>query len=117
MKKVRVVLSPEAKEVFEDLKKKAPDSKIEKGILKAVRQKIDLIKYNPHYGAPVGKKKIPKEFKEKYKITNMFIVELPSYWRMLYSLVDGETEIEIVAFVLNITDHPKYDKKFGYKKK
>jgi len=34
---------------------------------------------------------------------------------MLYTLTDGEREIEIIAFVLDIVDHPKYDKKFGYK--
>ena len=38
-------------------------------------------------------------------------------WRMLYTLTNGETEIEIIAFVLDIMDHDKYNKKFGYKKK
>jgi len=36
---------------------------------------------------------------------------------MLYTLKDGESEIEIIAFVLDIIDHNEYDKKFGYKKK
>jgi len=34
---------------------------------------------------------------------------------MLYSLTDGESEVEIIAFVLDIIDHEKYNKKFGYK--
>lgn len=34
---------------------------------------------------------------------------------MLYTLTDGDTTIEIVAFVLDIIDHKKYNKKFGYK--
>jgi len=33
---------------------------------------------------------------------------------MLYTLTDGGSEIEIIAFVLDIMDHPIYDKKFGY---
>jgi len=36
---------------------------------------------------------------------------------MLYTLTDGDTVLEIVAFVLTISDHEDYDKKFGYRKK
>ncbi len=32
---------------------------------------------------------------------------------MLYTLTNSG-EIEVVAFVLDIIDHPTYDKKFGY---
>ena len=32
-------------------------------------------------------------------------------------LTEGETKIEIIAFVLDIIDHPTYNKLFGYKKK
>ena len=31
------------------------------------------------------------------------------------TLTGGGTEIEIIAFVLDIIDHPDYDKKFGYR--
>jgi len=50
-----------------------------------------------------------------YDITNLFWVDLPYYWRILYTLTDGDTNIEIIAFVLNIMDNKKYNKKFGYK--
>lgn len=36
--------------------------------------------------------------------------------RMLYPLTEGESEIEIVAFIPDLIDHKGYDKKFGYKK-
>ncbi len=117
MKNVRVVLSPEAEEVYNYLNKEAPNSKTERTILKAINQKSELIKQNPHYGSPIRKKLIPKEYREKYGINNLFRVELPNYWRMLYSLTDFETKIEIIAFVLDLIDHPTYNKKFGYKKK
>ncbi len=42
-------------------------------------------------------------------------MELPNFWRMMYALVNGETDIEIIAFVLDITDHRTYDRKFGYR--
>jgi hypothetical protein len=44
-------------------------------------------------------------------------VELPGFWRMLYTLTNGEREVEIIAFVLDVIDHKAYDKKFGYKKR
>ena len=117
MKKVRVILSDDAEEVFHYLNEQASESKIERSILNSIKKKVDLIKVNPHYGDPISKKLIPKEYIEKYGITNLFRVELSNYWRMLYTLTDGESVIEIIAFVLNIVDHKEYDKLFGYKKK
>ena len=117
MKKVRVILSPEAEEVYKHLNKEAPTSKTDRMILNAINKKVELIKVNRHYGDPIAKILIPREYVEKYEITNLFRVELPNYWRMLYTLTDNETNIEIIAFVLDILDHPDYDKKFGYRKK
>jgi len=117
MKRVRVILSPDAEEVYNHLNKEAPTSKTENTILKAINKKVELIKANPHYGDPISKKLIPQEYKDKYEITNLFRVELPDYWRMLYTLTDGESKIQIIAFVLDIIDHQLYDKKFGYKSK
>src|SRR3989344_6463883 len=116
MKTIRVKLSPEAEEVYNYLNEQAKDSKIESSILNAINKKSDLIKANPHYGNPVAKNLIPEKYTLKYGISNLFRVELPNFWRMLYSLVDGESEVEIIAFVVEIADHKGYDKRFGYKK-
>ena len=117
MKNIRAILSLDAKEVYDHLKGEAPRSKIERTILNAITNKIEIIKSNPHYGDPIAKSLIPKEYINKYEISNLFRVELPNYWRMLYSLMDGETKIEIIAFVIDLLDHSNYNKKFGYKKK
>ena len=116
MKNVRVILSNEAKEVYDYLNKLAKISKKEKSLLKAVNYKIDLIKNNFQYGDPIGKDLIPEEYQKRYGIKNLFRVELPDFWRMLYSVGDDSSNIEIVAFVLDIIDHPTYNKKFGYRK-
>ena len=117
MKTVKVVLSKEAEEVYKYLNREAPNSKNERTMLNAVNKKVELIKENFHYGEPISKKLIPKEYKLKYGVTNLFRVELPNFWRMLYTLTNGSSEIEIIAFVLDIVDHKKYNKKFGYKNK
>jgi len=116
VKPVRVILSPEAEEVYNYLNREAATSKVEKSILNAIEKKKELIKANPHYGEPVGRNIIPREYVEKYGITNLFRVELPMFWRMLYTLTNDGSEVEIIVFVLDIMDHKKYDKTFGYKK-
>lgn len=115
MKEVRVTLSSEAEEVYKNLNQEAENSKQSRMILKAINQKKDLIKSNIHYGDPIAKDLIPDEYKIKYGTANLFRVELPAFWRMLYTLTNNE-EVEIIAFVLDIIDHPTYDKKFGYRK-
>ena len=117
MKKIIVILSLDAEEVYKHLKKEASRSKTEKTILNAITNKIEIIKSNPHYGDPIAKSLIPKEYIDKYEISNLFRLKLPNYWRMLYSLTDCETKIEIIAFVLDLLNHSEYDKKFGYNKK
>jgi len=115
MKSVRIILMPEAEEVYKHLNREAEKSKMARMLLKAINQKIDLIKMNVHYGNPIAKDLIPEEYKLKYSTTNLFRVELPAFWRMLYTLTNNE-QIEIIAFVLGIINHDDYDKKFGYRK-
>jgi len=114
VKDVRIILSPEAEEVYKKLNAEAETNKQSRMILKAVNNKMELIKSNIHYGDPIAKNLIPKEYKQKYSATNLFRVELPAFWRMLYTLTNNE-KVEIIAFVLDIIDHPTYDDKFGYK--
>ena len=115
MKSVKVVLSPEAEEAYRQLNGLASNSKIERSILNSIKKKVELIKMNPHYGNPMAKKLIPKEYVLKYGVTNLFRVELSGFWRMLYTLTNDETEVIIIAFVLDIIDHKEYNRKFGYK--
>jgi len=115
MKPVKIILSSEAEEVYTFLIAESPNSKTESSILNAFNKKKDLIKLNPHYGDPIAKRLIPKEYSIKYGVTNLFRVELPYYWRMLYTLTNDESEVNIIGFVLDILNHKEYNKKFGYK--
>lgn len=109
MKKIVIIkLSDEAEIVLDYLKIKNPK------LLQAINKKLGIIKYNPNYGLPISKKKIPNKFKEKYKITNLYWVRLPSFWRLLYSLFT-KSKIELIVFLVDISDHKEYNKKMGYK--
>ena len=116
-KQVRIILSKEAEEVYTYLVEKSQNNKFENSILKAFTKKKDLIKINRHYGDAISKDKIPKEYINKYGIKNLFRVELPHYWRMIYTLTNNDNEVEIISFVLDIFNHEDYNKKFGYNKK
>ena len=110
-KTIRIKLSPEAEEVYKYLNKEvAQAEKIGKRtpevqIFQAFEKKKDLIKINHHYGEPISKSKIPKQYRQTYGITNLFWVELPHFWRLLYSLTDGADGLVDQNFTLteNIT--------------
>ncbi|PIN85952.1 hypothetical protein COV19_07080 [Candidatus Woesearchaeota archaeon CG10_big_fil_rev_8_21_14_0_10_44_13] len=116
MKKlVKVIFSPEAELVYNLLNTKT--TKLDRMLLDAINQKIRLVKIDIHYGDPISKPLTPVEYKLNYNINNLFRIELPDFWRMLYTLTSGKDENELIVFILDIIDHKTYDKKFSYKKK
>jgi hypothetical protein len=116
MKEVRIILSSQAEQVYRRLNAEAETNKQSRMILKVINNKVELIKSNIHYGNPLAKELIPEEYRIKYSVNNLFRVELPAFWRMLYALTNNG-QVEIVAFILDIIDHPTYNKKFGYRDK
>lgn len=109
-KEVRIFLKEQAKESYLELKKR--NDKESESILNSIERIKGILKENPQYGQPISKKLVPKSFL-KFGIQNLYRVELSNYWRMLYT-IEGNN-IEILVFVLSITDHKGYNKLFGYK--
>jgi len=117
-KPVRVIMLDEADNEFKRLNeivgiqlKEGKSNSYEIQLLKSIRQKIEFIKANPFYGDNIPKRLIPKE----YNVQNLWRVELSNFWRMLYT-IKGD-QIEIICFILDILDHNRYNKKFGYRNK
>lgn len=117
MRAAKIIFSPESREVYHLLEERSANSKMDRMLLDAINKKIELVKLDIRYGNPIAKDLIPEEYIIKYGVKNLFRVELPVFWRMLYTNVRETREIEIVAFILDILDHSSYDKKFGYRKK
>jgi len=80
-----------------------------KALIKAIRD----IKENCYCGRNVKKKLIPKRFTNKYGINNLWIYNLPSSWRLLYSLTTSG-EIELIAVVLDWMNHKDYERLFKF---
>ena len=121
-KKITIKLIGDAEKAFNDLNKIVGEQRSQ-GItsskditlLNAINRLFDIIVSNPFYGENAKKDLIPKEYRQKYDAANLFIVDLPDYWRMIYTLESDE--IEIITFVLDIIDHDGYNKKFGFRKR
>lgn len=109
-KNVRVFLKGDAKKAY--LKLKSSNLSEEKSVLESFERIKEILKENPQYGDPVSKNLIPLSLK-RLGIQNLYRVELSNYWRMIYT-IEGN-QIEILVFVLNISNHKEYNKLFGYR--
>jgi len=82
-------------------------------IKKALKRAIVDIKNNCYIGRNVKKKLIPRKLIDKYKINNLWIYNLPSAWRLLYSITSPE-KVEIIAVILNWMNHKDYERLFKF---
>ena len=121
-KKITIKLVGDAETAFNDLNRIVGEQR-NQGItsskditlLNSINRIFDIIVSNPFYGENAKKDLIPKEYRQKYDADNLFIADLPDYWRMIYALESDE--IEIIAFVLDIIDHDRYNQKFRFRKR
>ncbi len=111
-KEIKIFLKGQAKEIYFELRtKKDKQSQI---ILRSLKRTKQILRQNPQYGQPLSKKLIPKELL-KLNITNLYRIELPNFWRIIYT-IEGN-RIEILLFIIKIVNHKEYNKLFGYKNK
>jgi hypothetical protein len=105
MKSKIIFVDKELETVFNNLDDMDPTKK-------ALTRAISNIKEDPGVGRTVVKKLIPKKLIKKYGINNLKIYNLPTAWRMLYSLTsDG---IEIISVVLDWMNHKDYERLFKF---
>lgn len=81
---------------------------------KALRKAIEDLKENVFAGENIPKKLIPKEYKNKYQVDNLWWYPLPNAWRLIYSVITP-SNVEILAVILEYFDHKNYAKRFKYK--
>jgi len=107
MKSDKVIFVEDSLEnVFNNLDERDP---VKKALIKAIRD----IKENCYCGRNVRKKLIPRKLIERYYINNLWIYNLPSSWRLLYSLTTSG-EIELIAVILDWMSHKDYERLFKF---
>ncbi|MBI2043428.1 hypothetical protein HYT25_03500 [Candidatus Pacearchaeota archaeon] len=95
------------KEAFENLKE------IDKDLYEQIDKATEEIRKNVFCGRNVKKELIPKSLIQKYGINNLWIYNLRSGWRLLYS-VTSQNKIEIIAIVLDWMNHKDYERLFKF---
>lgn len=94
------------KKDLEKLKKR--DSEFYRHVTNA----LNNIEEDPVCGIKIPIRLIPKEWKKKYSINNLYKYNLPYAWRLFYSLIGSK--VEIIAVVLGCYNHKEYERKFKY---
>ena len=122
MKTIRIILSEDAKEQFEELNrtageenKRGIENSEKQQLLRKIQWAVELLKENPQFGIHIKKKLIPEKYLQNYDVNNLWKIDLTNFWRMIYTI--RTDEIEIINFILDIVDHKVYNKIFGYKDK
>lgn len=108
-----VKLSEDAGQTLESLEQ-SPD-RSSASIVRRVYDLKPILLADCLYGEVVKKKQIPKALKAKHGLENLYKVRLPSSWRLLYTITrDGSTRFIVVV---EIWDHPTYNKWFSGKRR
>jgi len=107
MKPQKVVFfAQDLEDAFNNLSDKDP---LKKAVIRAIKN----IQEDAFLGRNVKKELIPKSFISKYRINNLWIYNLPSSWRLLYSIT-SDGEVEIIAAILDWMNHKDYERLFGF---
>jgi len=121
-KEIFVEFSEDADKDYEELqknvleeKKKGLENSFNMQLLKAIDREKDNLKINPQHGIHITRKNISKSVVERYGTDRLWKINLPDYWRMIYTITGND--VKIISFVLDFMDHKKYNKVFGYRKK
>ena len=106
-KKIRVIFaSDELRMSFEALEKSEPE------LFRWISAAMDKLEATPFAGAHLQRALIPKAYVEKFGIDNLWKLNLPQGWRLMYSV--GKDGVNIVSIILEWLPHKKYERRFGY---
>ena len=79
-------------------------------ISKSVRSYKRTLLTDCLHGEVVKKERIPRPLREAHGIENLYVEDLPSFWRLLYTIVrDGGNRYIVIV---EIVDHRTYSKWF-----
>ena len=106
--------SKEFSEEYAKLKRRAESGRGEaRYLVRIIDKGIAKLKRNREAGKRIPKRLIPRDYSIKYSVTNLWKLNLDRYWRMIYTIVGDE--IRLVSVIIEVLNHKKYDRKFGYR--
>ncbi|MEK6851220.1 MAG: hypothetical protein AABY30_01635 [Candidatus Thermoplasmatota archaeon] len=81
-----------------------------RAIARRVRAYADILRGDCLHGEVVGKSRIPAEIRDRYGARNLYVEDLPSFWRLLYTVTEYRGTRRVL--VLAIIDHRAYSRWF-----
>jgi|SRR3989344_3040335 len=110
-----VYYSHEFERDFSKLKKRAEKGESEaEYLLSLINNATKELAKDREAGVKVPRKLWPKEYVQKYGITNLWKYDLDSYWRLTYTLTGDAVKMYLIY--LEYLPHPEYERRFGYKR-
>ncbi len=103
-----VVLTDTVASVLETLERSTDSAA--RAIARRVRSYRQILLADCLHGEVVKKNRIPKPLGVRYGLQNMYVEDLPSFWRLLYTVVRDRGERYVV--LIEIVDHATYSKWF-----
>ncbi len=104
-----VVLSPSAAAALARLERDRDP--MSTSIVRRIRALRPILLADCLHGEVVKRGRIPKALADKHSVENLFVEDLPSFWRFLYTVVRDRGELYVV--VIEIVDHGTYDRWFS----
>ncbi len=80
---------------------------------KSIKRAILDMQINAYCGIQIPKRLFPREYIIKYKINNLWKYDLPSGWRLIYTL-NPLNRVEILSVILEWFNHKDYERRFYY---
>ena len=103
-----IVLSSSATESLEELQASSDPNSASIG--RRIRAVKPILLADCLHGEVVKGDRIPKALRDRHGLENLFVEDLPSFWRLLYTVVRDRGERYIV--VVEIVDRRTYDRWF-----
>jgi len=109
-----VRFSREFSEEYAKLNQRAESGRGEaRYLVRIIDKVIAKLKRDREAGKRIPKRLMPRDYLIKYGVTNLWKLNLDRYWRMIYTIVGDE--IRLVSIIIEVLNHKKYDRKFGYR--
>jgi hypothetical protein len=72
-------------------------------IWRSLQVAIDRLRSNAQWGEVVRQQYIPRYFREKYGVSNLYCIDLAAFHRCFYTIANR------AVILLDLVDHPTYD--------
>jgi len=103
-----VLLSDNALDALRSLEDSAdPDAR---SVVRRIAAMRNLLLSDCLHGEVVPKARIPASLGKRHRLENLYVEDLPSFWRLLYTV--NRERGNLYVFIVEIVDHRAYSKWF-----